>query len=475
MIRSSSGQILQRSLQQLSNNNYVPQLLLNKAARAFTANKTLFQQQPAQRTPSEPLVPSISLSSDPSDPISSSPHIVSDPWTINNSKGKENFEIKDAEFIFRSVWNSLLEKYGEENMSFPKDVIFLAGAPGAGKGVTTPQIMDYRGITSRPLEVGALLVSPEAQKIKDAGGLVSDRMVIELLLEALLKPEYQSGVLIDGFPRTKEQAECIKLLYDQMQLLRRKYADTLFYHKFRRPIFHIVVLYIDKEESVRRQLRRGKLAQQHNEVVLTTGIGQLKQVRETDIDPKLAEERYRQFRNQVYDSLKLVKEKFHFHFINAEGSPSEVQERILNELKYQSSMELGDDTFEQVRKIPLASEVILHARHELVRRLDDYRSRHSDLFDRVIQVIMQEFVHIIKRQALSGKAIIRSNNKVFEDPTAINMALDLLTERGYTVVLDLKKKYAADKVNLSTGEVIHKQFRLLEFTIEFAKPNIRRG
>jgi hypothetical protein len=36
--------------------------------------------------------------------------------------------------------------------------------------------------------------------------------------------------------------------------------------KFRRPIFHITVLYIDKEESVKRQMRRGELAIQHNEV-----------------------------------------------------------------------------------------------------------------------------------------------------------------------------------------------------------------
>ena len=51
------------------------------------------------------------------------------------------------------------------------------------------------------------------------------------------------------------------------------------------PIFHIVVLYIDKDESVRRQLRRGKLAQQHNDIVMATGVGTLKTVRETDLDP----------------------------------------------------------------------------------------------------------------------------------------------------------------------------------------------
>ncbi len=38
-------------------------------------------------------------------------------------------------------------------------------------------------------------------------------------------------------------------------------------------------------ESVRRQLRRGKLAQQHNDIVMATGVGTLKAVRETDLDP----------------------------------------------------------------------------------------------------------------------------------------------------------------------------------------------
>ena len=206
--------------------------------------------------------------------------------------------------MFRTVWNNLLEKYGEEQLSFPKNILWLAGAPGAGKGAMTPLIMEHRDITARPVEVGALLTSPEALAMKAAGKLVGDRQVIELLFETLLKPEYQSGVLVDGFPRTKEQAECIKSLYDMMNVLYRKYSTTAHYHKFHRPIFHITVLYIDKDESVRRQLRRGKLAQIHNDVVAATGIGEMKPVRETDLNPALAEERYRVFKQQVYESLK---------------------------------------------------------------------------------------------------------------------------------------------------------------------------
>ena len=136
-------------------------------------------------------------------------------------------------------------------------------------------------------------------------------------------------------------------------------------------------------------------------------------LRPTDVDAELAGERYRQFTEQVYDSLKLIKEKFHFHFINAEGSREEVKERIKKELIYQSNMELEDDTFEAIRVVPLASDIIIHARHELVRRLDLYQSRYPGLFSEVIYVVTTEFMDIIRRQALAGKAVIRSDNVLF--------------------------------------------------------------
>ena len=339
----------------------------------------------------------------------------------------------------------------------------------------TRTILEFRGITSPPIEVSSLLTSVEALQMKAEGKLVGDRQVISLLLEKLLAPEYQSGVLVDGFPRTKNQAECIRLLYDAMNALRRKYANTPSYQRFRRPIFHIVVLYIDQDESVRRQLRRGKLAQQHNEIVAQTGIGQFKPVRDTDLSSDLASQRYRQFKDQVYESLKIVKDKFAFHFINAEGSPAEVQQRIVKELEYQSSLELGDDTFESLRRIPLASEIILHARHELVKRLDNYRQRHTLLFDKVISILMTEFMHIIKRQALSGRAIIRTQNILFQqEGMAVDMALDLLCERGYTVVLDVNKQQILHRV-LPDGRAVTSETKVYEFQIDFPRPAIRRG
>jgi adenylate kinase len=83
-----------------------------------------------------------------------------------------DLEVKDAQIIFNSVWAKLEDELGEENLRFPKEIFWLNGAPGAGKGTNTDFIMQYRDLTAPPLVVSSLLKSPEAEKMKDAGMLV---------------------------------------------------------------------------------------------------------------------------------------------------------------------------------------------------------------------------------------------------------------------------------------------------------------
>lgn len=101
--------------------------------------------------------------------------------------------------------------------------MFLAGAPGAGKGEMGAFIRKIRGITTDIIETSKLLQSPEAAKVKEEGGLVASRQVVQILLKKLLEPELSNGVIVDGFPRTKVQGECIKLLYDRMIDYKKKY------------------------------------------------------------------------------------------------------------------------------------------------------------------------------------------------------------------------------------------------------------
>jgi adenylate kinase len=45
-----------------------------------------------------------------------------------------DLEVKDVRVIFKPIWDALEESVGKENLRFPKEIILLGGAPGAGKG-----------------------------------------------------------------------------------------------------------------------------------------------------------------------------------------------------------------------------------------------------------------------------------------------------------------------------------------------------
>ena len=175
-----------------------------------------------------------------------------------------DLEIKDAQLIFSTVWRELEGEFGRSRMRFPKELILLGGAPGAGKGTNSDFIRKVRGIDAPPIVVSQLLDTPEARAIKARGGMVGDREVVGILLRKLLEPEQQNGALLDGFPRTKVQVECLKLLYDEMIALRREFSGTPEVIHFKQPIFHIMVLFVDEAESVARQLKRGRQVVAHN-------------------------------------------------------------------------------------------------------------------------------------------------------------------------------------------------------------------
>src|SRR5262245_58965274 len=260
--------------------------------------------------------------------------------------------------IFESVWQDLEIEYGRENLRFPKELILLGGAPGAGKGTNTAFISRARGLTCAPIVISALLDSPEAKAMKDAGHLAGDREVVGLLLRELLRPEYHHGAIIDGFPRTNVQVECLKLLVDKMNELRREFYNTPLSIHFRHPTVHIMVLFVDETEAVARQLKRGRETLAYNAEVTRTGIGELREDRPTDHDEALARRRYQTFKEQTWDALQSLKEIFHYHFINAEGPIEEVERNILQELDYQSTLELDPLTVDRLRGIPVASEII---------------------------------------------------------------------------------------------------------------------
>jgi adenylate kinase len=386
-----------------------------------------------------------------------------------------DLEIKDAHIIFSAVWQSLEADFGRDKLWFPKEFILLGGAPGAGKGTQTPFISKTRGLTCGPIVVSSLLDSPEAQRLKNAGRMVGDREVVDLLFRRLLEPEYRDGVILDGFPRTKVQVECLKLLVDRMHELRREFYRTPAGIHFRLPTTHIMVLFVDEKTSVERQLRRGVEVREHNREVRRTGMGELLEERVTDYDANLAQLRYRTFKEQTWDALQELKEIFHYHFINAQGTVAEVEQNILNELEYQSTLELDPRTVDSLRAIPVASEIIIHARQEMVRRLDGYEVENTALFKKVVGFIAKKIMPIVLRHAISGIALVNTEDPLLDDPVALAMLIDIFSERGFHAVVDIHRIEVPERVSRTTGIVKCRVKKVYRIQIRFPGSEIRRG
>jgi adenylate kinase len=94
--------------------------------------------------------------------------------------------------------------------------MILVGPPGAGKGTQAARLIDtYRiphissGDMLRAAVKDGTALGVEADKFMKAGKLVPDEVVIGMILERITKPDCAAGFMLDGFPRTRPQAEAL--------------------------------------------------------------------------------------------------------------------------------------------------------------------------------------------------------------------------------------------------------------------------
>merc|ERR1712050_124061 len=110
----------------------------------------------------------------------------------------------------KSKAEEIEEKY---QTYWPRKIMMLFGAPGAGKGTQGPKIVDELGIPQ--LSTGDMLreavaagteVGKKAKEVMASGGLVSDDIVIGIIADRIKESDCKTGFILDGFPRTLAQA-----------------------------------------------------------------------------------------------------------------------------------------------------------------------------------------------------------------------------------------------------------------------------
>lgn len=136
--------------------------------------------------------------------------------------------------------------------------LLLIGAPGAGKGTQAVRLAERLGITH--ISSGDLLrkhvtegtpLGRQAQQYVSRGDLVPDALVLDMLRKPIIAASHSGGYVLDGFPRTVEQAETA---YDTARELGVAVQVAIYLH-------------VERAELVRRLLARGRGSEDTEEVI----------------------------------------------------------------------------------------------------------------------------------------------------------------------------------------------------------------
>jgi adenylate kinase len=189
--------------------------------------------------------------------------------------------------------------------------LVILGGPGAGKGTQAQPLCHHLGIseisTSNILREAIACstdLGREAQIYVEKGELVPDPLLIEFMRTRLVQPDAANGWLLEGYPRTAFQAEELDFLLDDL-------GQQLDW-----------AIYLQVSESVMMSRSLGRCPLQG---IASSGS-------RLDDQPEIIQRRINLFYERTIPMLEYYSYRQHLLTINADQSPQQVQQEILQKL-----------------------------------------------------------------------------------------------------------------------------------------------
>lgn len=179
-------------------------------------------------------------------------------------------------------------------------LIFL-GPPGAGKGTQAKIFLERAGIVQ--ISTGDILraavangteLGKQAKSFMDKGELVPDSVVIGIIEQRIREPDCQKGFVLDGFPRTIEQAQALDAILEKLGL----------------SIDHVVNFEVPDDELVRRLM------------------GRAVQEGRSDDNPESIKNRLQIFKDKTQPLISYYEQKGKLRHVAGLGSTAEIAERV---------------------------------------------------------------------------------------------------------------------------------------------------
>ena len=204
-------------------------------------------------------------------------------------------------------------------------VIVLLGGPGAGKGTQGERLSSFLGIPT--ISTGDMLrqecrsgsaLGAQVKSLLEAGQLVKDDLISEVVAQRLAKPDCTHGCILDGFPRTAPQARFLDALLEKLD--------------FEPPV--VIDLAIAPEELVARLSSRRQCPTCNRTFQGASGLSSCPQdgtelVYRADDQPATIRRRLQIYTSNASEIVRYYQDSGSYNRVNASGLVEEVGQKVL--------------------------------------------------------------------------------------------------------------------------------------------------